>query len=306
MAAVPKNFEFMACRPEEFCSSELRQGDILERTPELTERISQAHQYYADAESYGHFMVLTPTCDLVRRNGACNARYITIAAVRPLHILVDRQLKKYKKSLKAPSLFCLTTKRKQAEQFLMRLMHNTEPGYFFLPGELFTNQNGPEEKDRVVFLKLSIALKVDHYDACVKSKILQLADSFSAKAGSLAANLYGQVATAAIEEQVDVNHEEVILEFIRKNLDRNNIYWLTPQGYKQIESKVKSIRSAEKRDLSEEECHDLVKTLPNDQAILADRIKNILESNGIDSIKSEELKNIISSDTIVTQFLKKY
>ncbi|WP_313807284.1 hypothetical protein [Sphingobium sp.] len=300
---MPKNFEFMSCRTSEFSAAELRQGDILRRTEELSERLAEAHGYYATAPGYDYFMVLTPTCEMVLRDGRCSTRYLTIAAVRPLEILIDRQLGNYTKSMKAPGTFCRSDRRQVAEQFLMRILHNTEPGYFFLPGELFP---GGEQPDRAAFLRLSVALRATHYDACANAKVLQLADSFSAKVGSLAANLYGQVATPAIEEQVDVNFKEIIGQFIEKSLDRPSIHWLSAPGLKHVNTAIKEAKQRlDVAELTLEQTQEVVKATPNDQALLANRIQSLLSTKGVEAAKVEELRNLIASDSIVAQFLKR-
>lgn len=296
-----KNFQFMVCSDEDFSADELRQGDVLRRTDELKARIGQAHGYYAEAIGYDYFLILTPTCELVRRDGRCSSRYISIAAVRPAHILVDRQLENYKQSVKAPGLFCSSRKRQLAEQFLLRLLHNTEDGYFYLPGELF----GVKELDRIAFLRLSIALRTDHYEACLEAKVLQLADSFSAKVGSLTAGLYGQVATAAIEEQSDVNHAEVIAGIKESMLDRDHVYWLSPQGIKAFK-KLVTLLKQQKGDepLTAEETRSLVRQIPTDQSLLSDRVMDLLKTGGLSDEDAHLYRNLIASDNVVAQFLR--
>lgn len=48
-------------------TNNLHQGDLLINAEPLSSAINQAHSYYATAEDYSHFMVLTQSCDLVLR-----------------------------------------------------------------------------------------------------------------------------------------------------------------------------------------------------------------------------------------------
>ena len=60
----------------------LCQGDILNPTEELMEVLKTVHPYFLNKQ-YKYFMVLSQSCDLVRRNGKkCKTPYITLAAVK--------------------------------------------------------------------------------------------------------------------------------------------------------------------------------------------------------------------------------
>lgn len=51
--------------------SSLCQGDVLRVTDEMREILKEVHPYFLN-EQYKYFMVLTQSCDLVRRNaGKC-------------------------------------------------------------------------------------------------------------------------------------------------------------------------------------------------------------------------------------------
>jgi hypothetical protein len=297
---MAKNFAFMVAEEADFSSTELRQGDILERNEGLAAAIGQAHQYYAQAEGYDYFIVLTPTCELVRRQGACRSRYITLAAVRPLALVIGRQLQNYKKSVKAPGLFCSLEKRARAEEFLMRLLHNTEEGYLFLPGELF-----PDDVDRCGFLKLSVALRADHYDARLAAKMQQLETDFSAKVGYLTADLYGQVATQALEEQVDINVAEIIANFKARTIDSEDVMWLSRARLNELKSQIKSKKAAVGgTDLNPGDVKSILDNLPNDQSLLARRIVGIVQEALRPEIDTDALLNKLASDPAIGQFIR--
>lgn len=284
----------------EWSADELRQGDILERNDHLKEAIRQAHQYYSDeATDYEYFMVLTPTCELVCRDGKCSSRYITLAAVRPLSTLVNRELENLTKSVKAPGVFCRKDRKPRAKQFAERLLHNTEEGYFFLPGEFF-----PDDTHRAAFLKLSIALRAGHYEACLKAKVKQLAVDCSAKVGLLAANLYGQIATQAIEEQADINPEQIKDEFFRRTLEADGIHWISVEQHRVLKKMVADLKAAVQRELTPEDVSGLVEKLPTDKELLAARAVELLRKAGSDDdALISTFQNMFVSDQIVSRFV---
>lgn len=70
----------------------LCQGDILEKTDDLTAILKEVHPYFLN-DGYKYFMVLSQSCDLVRRNGkTCKTPYITLAAVREYSDFLERTL----------------------------------------------------------------------------------------------------------------------------------------------------------------------------------------------------------------------
>lgn len=268
---MSRNFQFMLAPEGTYEAGLLRQGDVLERTTELSSAIGQAHQYYAEADGYNHFLVLTPTCDLVIRQGRCNARYITLAAVRPLDVLVDREFKKFNQSVNLPGTFLVLERRANAEQFIARLLHNTENGYLFLPGEFFA-----DNIDRCGFLLLSIALRNEHYEACLSSKRLQLSDVFAAQVGNLTSDLYGQIATPALEEQADINVEEILQSFFDKYLESADRYWLSKEQVRELKKRAADWKKANGNvDMPPEVVRQIAASLPTNLDMIvanADRI----------------------------------
>ena len=64
-------------------ADDLYQGDIHIRTPALNDVLAQVHAYFLDPKFVG-FVILTQTCDLVRRSDGCKAEHVNIAVVREL------------------------------------------------------------------------------------------------------------------------------------------------------------------------------------------------------------------------------
>lgn len=78
---------------EKFTSdSDLQQGDIIESTDSIRALCERVHPYFCDPKFLG-FMVITQSCDLVRRKkNNCNAHYINFAVIRSLEEILPTLL----------------------------------------------------------------------------------------------------------------------------------------------------------------------------------------------------------------------
>lgn len=168
---------------DKFDPTQLCQGDVLRRTPEVDALLAQVHNHFFQKSNYLHFMVLTQTCDLVLRQGRGDrkARYIALAPVRSLESVLNREVKSQALSVDG-ELPVLTDKGKsKLTEFLTRLYNNNEQNYFFLE-----SAGTPLTTDCCASLDLSIAIRTgEHYATCLGAKILQLNDTFQAKLGWL-------------------------------------------------------------------------------------------------------------------------
>jgi hypothetical protein len=181
---------FTYCPP---AGNNLKQGDILNKTSGIEEILRDAHPHYL-REDYTHFLVLTQTCDLVRRDGknSCKTRYITLAAVRPLALVLKREIRGYQDELTGAANVCSMSHRTKLMQFLERLLNNNEPEYFYLHEDAALGF--PESS--CAFLRLSIGLRTsDHYKVCLDARVASLMKSFQAKLGWLIGNMYSRVGT---------------------------------------------------------------------------------------------------------------
>ena len=172
----------------------LCQGDVLNITEELAEVLRNVHPYFLNGQ-YRYFMVLSQSCDLVRRDGKnCKTPYITLAAIRSYDSFVEKTLVKEKFAENVSGLLLMDEKKKEkAYHLIERIYNNTEPEYFFLYKE--DALDFPESM--ITYLKVSIALKSqEHYDKCLAAKKMELSDEFKAKLGWLVGNMYSRVGTA--------------------------------------------------------------------------------------------------------------
>ena len=69
-------------------NEDLFQGDIIQPNEDVRLIFEKVHKHFIDPK-YSAFLVLTQTCDLVRRNEEqCKARYINLAVIRPLEYVL--------------------------------------------------------------------------------------------------------------------------------------------------------------------------------------------------------------------------
>lgn len=199
----------------------LCQGDVLEITPALREVLEEVHPYFTK-EQYRYYMVLTQSCDLVRREGnRCKSAYITLAVVRSFDDFFRKTLVSNKYVEQINDLILLDDKNEnKVFQLIERVYNNTEPDYFFL----FKDNAVGLSESMVAYLKVSIALKAeDHYQECLDAKKIELEDEFKAKIGWLVGNIYSRVGTKDWDSLMDKNQKRNMLdEEIRYRCIRGN------------------------------------------------------------------------------------
>jgi hypothetical protein len=170
----------------------LCQGDIITKTKAVESILTDVHPHYLKND-YKYFIVLTQSCDLVRRNGnPCKARYITIAAVRPLDRVLQRELEGYQSSIQKRAGIASDVTKSKISEFFKRVLNNNHPNFFYLHNE----PSAEFGQDCCAFLQLSIAIRsAEHYETLLGSRILSLNQVFRAKLGWLVGNLYSRVGT---------------------------------------------------------------------------------------------------------------
>lgn len=211
----------------------LQQGDILKKTDELNKALGEIHPHY-QKDDYVWFIVLTQSCDLVRRKrDKCSSPYITIAAVRPLSVALGREANKYRNSLLRAADANSRINRTQLKQFLERLLNNNEPEYFYLHQE-----NSVGLVDRYCsFLRLSIAIKSDiHYEKCLTARVVSLSSTFQAKLGWLVGNMYSRVGT---EDWVPDNASEADWREILETVLDDSFRWLDELKVREAAKKIR-------------------------------------------------------------------
>lgn len=168
--------------------SDLEQGDLLLPTQELRDVLAQVHRHFCD-EKYLGFCVASQSCDLVRRGETpIRARYVSIATVRSLRQVLPRLLATMSPPV-APGVFRASFKL-EAKKFLARLFDQNEQalGLFYLHPDTGVGLG----EAAVVFLRVKVALRSEHYPVLVRARKARLDPEFRAKFGWLVGNLYSR------------------------------------------------------------------------------------------------------------------
>lgn len=215
--------------------STLKQGDLLAKNGALSGLIQEVHPFYGQDVRVTHFQVLTQTCDLVRRvSGKCAARYITIAAVRPLDTAIAHALEGFQgKFLIGDVPYCSRDHYVQLRQLVERLYNNNDDEYFFLKAE----PSYGLAHDSCTFLPLSIAIRAkEHYEKCVDAKILELRPDFTAKLGWKVGNLYSRIGTDDYAPGTGIGANE-FAELVEQTMSRH-VRWVPKDRFTDLKRLV--------------------------------------------------------------------
>ena len=177
---------------DSIAEEDLAQGDLLARSAGLEAVIREYHPYYLKSD-YSHFLVLTQSCDLAKRgSGQPKAAYISLAAVRPLSLVLDREAEKYRSNEILRLASVVERGKKDAlKEFVRRLLNNNNTEFFYMHAE---PQIGLERS--CAFLRLAISIRcAEHYNVCHDARLVGLEKEFQAKLGWLVGNLYSRVGT---------------------------------------------------------------------------------------------------------------
>lgn len=274
----------------------LMQGDVLERTPAINGLLKEVHPHFFGHDKNLYFMVLTQSCDLVRRDGqVCAATYISIAPVRTLDLVVQRYVQQLKAAKVKAALPVLGQKSKdKVGDFLRRLLNNNQPGYFYLDA---SDTSLPE--DCAAFLSLSIAIKSElHFDKCLNAKILQLKDTFQAKLGWLVGQQYSRVGTE------DWPPGEMT-DKVNKAL-KDAAIWVDDKSIRPLEEKYSELADAD-GDLvmSAPQIKTVMSKVPTRKQQVLARTESVLrEVLAGDPTVVEKLRRRLESDAALTTLLK--
>jgi hypothetical protein len=178
-------------------SSYLEQGDLLKKTEYIIQLLNQYHPHYATHPANQFFIVLTQSCDLVTRGGSCKSEYVALAPVRPLRIVLEREFSdSLRNRVPKGQPFASNSTRERYEDILTKIFNNNYAKYFYLEKQ---PERGLSE-DMCAVLPLSISIKSEHYQECLKARFLQLDDAFQSKLGYLVGQQYAKVGTKDWDE----------------------------------------------------------------------------------------------------------
>lgn len=268
---------------------QLRQGDILIKNDNLVNILKQAHQYYAEALDYTHFVVLTQSCDLVLRGKRKpKSRYITVAAIRPLRVIMKQFIDSYtEKKPEYPFPILKKENESAAKQLMERFLNNTEPDYFFIKAKSIETV----DEDSCCFLKLSVSLRASHYEDILRSKVGEMNDIFAAKLGWLTGNIYSRVGTPDIEDYFE-EPDKIRQKFYEETLFGSCLLMSHAQS-KALEeiSKLEGLEKGEK--FSEESFLALAEKLPDDMELISEQVRKTVEGQLNAYLNVEKVRKII-------------
>lgn len=169
---------------------DLEQGDILLPNPGLKAALSQAHPWFTNPKYIG-FMVISQTCDLVRRDGGrCKTPFVEIAAIRSFQGYLRRLMHKQFQSVAGDCFPASDDGR--ALDLMDRIINQNESanGIFYLHPE----ERVQISEHAIVLLRVTVALKAElHYETLLSARTGRLEREFADKMGWLCGNLYARV-----------------------------------------------------------------------------------------------------------------
>jgi len=284
---MSQNFQYA----DEFDYEQLYQGDVLVRTPELDEALKDIYPYvHSEKEKYKFFIILTQSCDLIRRNGKLpKADQLTIAAVRSIRYFLKAEVAKLQKypELKKADI-CTADKKTKVIQMIERLISNEKDPYFYLNPGPETPYNDP----MIAYLRITFPLRLtEHYNTCRNAKRVQLAPIFQAKLGWLTTLVFGQVGTEDFDPKI---RKEMARQYLATY---NNVAFIKTSALS-LAAKKKGIDSSLSK-ISEEDLHkilELYKTTSYHE-IITDKIIQIakqvfkVENNDLLKFRAKILKD---------------
>ena len=282
----------------------LSQGDILEKNEQIEDILKDVHPHYLK-EDYKFFIVLTQSCDLVRRSGnQCKARYLTLAAVRPFSTVLKRELEKCQSNwFENKGMICSLDRKGQISEFIRKLLNNNQPDYFYL----HEDESKAFPESMCAFLRLSIAIKAkDHYETCLNAKKFELREEFRAKLGWLVGNLYSRVGTMDWTPifKTDPDFKKIIKDLLEKNA-----LWVDKKIIKALKKRIEE-EKLEDENLDKEAIHALIKdihipTIKEKRERIFNHLREILSKPGfIEDKDINTLMKRIENDQFILSHLK--
>lgn len=276
---------------------DLEQGDILRKSDYLIDTLKKYHPYYIQKTSNELFIVITQSCDLVMRDGSCKAPYITLAPIRPLRVILEKEFHAYLHNTEpgAQQYGAFYLKRELSE-FLKKLFNNNDPKYFFI------KEQSDEEiaEDMCAITSLAISIKAEHYDECKKARILQLDDTFQAKLGWLVGQQFSRVGTKDWDVKDLQNKVDEVISSMA--------VWVQDGLISKLDKAVEDHKNTYGSSIDAITLDKLLKNIPDKKTQAIDAIFTILESEGLlpagrDPMKFK-LRKKIYSDAIFSNFFK--
>lgn len=279
-------------------SDDIQQGDILQPSEQLRSVFEAVHPHFCDPK-YQAFVVLTQTCDLVRRDGQpCRSRYINLAVVRPLRIVIDTFLEKYCTKL-YDAIYASESKTK-ARMFLARLFNQNEQleGLFYLHQDADVGILEPA----VALLQVSIAVRSrDHYATVAAARTGRLNREFQNRLGWLVGYLFSRVPT---QDWPENQLRKMVDATLKDAAAASLVSW--------VPGECKAAAEAAKISLDDLPTKEVLQILNDHQPkpvkeAVVERILQIASDKlpSLDTQDKEKLRNYLTNDMELRQILKR-
>ena len=277
----------------ESASGDLFQGDILLPTEAFRKSLEFVHPWFNDPKYLG-FIVISQTCDLVRRNSeTCKTPYVEIAVVRPLRAYLLSMLRQHCEWI--GDRYFPSTERNRANELLDRVMNQNEAalGLYYLHPEAAIGI----AEEAVALLRVSIALRsAEHYNTLLSARRGRLDPEFANKLGWICGNLYSRVGIKDWNESED---DKKSASFIRRILlDESNDFGPKflecPRAFLEgLKKGTINLRNATASEIEAKVAGFPAKTY-KEKAL--DAIEQVLENQGIDFEKRVNIRNNLKND----------
>jgi hypothetical protein len=209
---------------------DLFQGDILVLTDDLRSLLNSVHNHFTDSKYLG-FIITTQSCDLVLRKNKCKAAHINLSVIKSLENTLKDLLDQYCQKI---CMGVYTKESKQeAKMLIERILNQNEEklGLFYLHPDTSVEIGEPA----IAVLRVSIALRNEHYSILRSARRGRLKSEFRNKLGWLVGNLYSRAATTDWHENNQQKQMESHIETLLKNAVN---YWPPQSVINDIKSKM--------------------------------------------------------------------
>lgn len=284
----------------ETAGTDLAQGDILLPNEKLRAALQQVHGWFADPKYLG-FLVLSQSCDLVRRDGpSCKTPYITIAAIRPLRQVLLQLLRQQCTCIS--DRYFLSSEKGRALDFLTRVINQNETalGLFYLHPEA---KIGIAEES-VALLRVSIALRTrEHYETLLSARTGSLQAEFVNKLGWLCGNLFSRVGvTDWTEGQERVDQAKKLVGDLLVDMNDQSPKFIDSKRFEKDYKAGKIVLKDATPEQVEAELAKLKGPTFKETALLA--VEQALLAQQIDKAVVERAKQNLSNDATFTNAVK--
>lgn len=275
---------------------DLRQGDIIQPTKSIRGIFESVHKHFLDPK-YTAFLVLTQSCDLVRRQkDSCKSKYINLAVVRPLDnvlfSLLDGTCERVVVGGNVAEGVYTRESKYKAKQLLERILNQNEQamGLFYLQPDAGVRIAVPS----VALLQVSIALRArEHYVTLVDARSGRLRGEFQSKLGWLIGNLFSRVAT---RDMPSPQRNELIDELLDGHDEMSNLPgWVdrrTVKAANKVGVSIEGLTSDQLVKTLEQHEPEPPRDVAIERALLA--VKDVITGVSADSV--EKIKSRLRND----------